>query len=581
MKFFDWQSIGGKFMFLKNLKISHKILIVIITGIIASSAFALWSIAVAKKGTNTLQNIYVKNVIPLDNLRGIQLIFRELEYRMVGVVADAVAAIGSGHHLEESMTNLDALVTDVHNEMKNYNLSEDAIKELETFDNGYAGFKTVAARLKKVYLNNEPDEVEDLYDEYLDHKPLIFKSIDSLSERLKNNVKAHYEQSQENTALQVKIIFVLAVLGIGLFAVLASLIMRSINRPIRKVVHAAEEVANGDLTHTIQIDTTDEMGSMADQLNYMIQHLQTSFSKIISSVNKVAANTEGMSELADKLFRDTEEENTKGTQVAVASTEMSQTILDMAKNSGDASDATRESYNSANTGKEIVIQSVSSITKLSSYVDETSGKIKGLGHHLKEIGDIVSVIQDIANQTNLLALNAAIEAARSGEHGRGFAVVADEVKKLAERTAMATDEISEKMSMLQRESDDSIATMEKGKQLAEESVVNATKAGEALQQIVESSDRAMEMVQSIATATEEQSAASEEVSNSMEQISLIINSNFKLSEEMKQSVTNLAFLAQEILVQTSSFQISNDRNNGEINIINDTAQEQQHDATAE
>jgi methyl-accepting chemotaxis protein len=568
-------------MFLKNLKISHKILIVIITGIMASSAFSFWSVMIARKGTHTLQDIYIKNVIPLDNLRSVQLIFRELEYRMVGVVADAVAAIGSGHHLEESMTKLDTLVTDVHNEMKNYNLSGDAVKELETFDRGYKGFNTVAAKLKKVYLNNQPDEVEDLYDEYLDFKPLIFKSIDTLSERLKNNVKVHYEQSQKNTAMQVKIIFVLAVSGIGLFAVLAFLIMRSINKPIRKVVHAAEEVANGDLTHTIQIDANDEMGSMADQLNNMIKHLQSSFGKIISSVEKVVVNTEGLSELADKLFHDTEEEQTKGSQVAVASNEMSQTILDMAKNSGDASEATKESYTSATTGKEIVIQSVSSITKLSSYVEDTSGKISGLGLHLKEIGDIVSVIQDIANQTNLLALNAAIEAARSGEHGRGFAVVADEVKKLAERTAMATDEIADKMSMIQRESDDSIATMEKGKKLAEESMVHAKKAGEALQQIVESSDRAMDMVQSIATATEEQSTASEEVSNSMEQISQIINGNFKLSEEMKQSVTDLAFLAQEIMAQTSSFRISNDWNTTDSNIVNGTAQEQRHDVTTE
>ena len=566
-------------MFLKNLKISHKILILIISGVIGSSAFAFWSVKVAKKGTTTLQDIYVKNVIPLDNLRNIQLIFRELEYRLVGVIADSVGAINSGRHLEESMESLETLVSDVHREMADYDLSDEAIKELETFDKGNKGFKTVAAKLKKVYLDNQPEEVEDLYEEYLDHKPLIFKSIDSLSERIKNNVKKQYEHSQMNTAMQVKIIFILSVSGIGLFAILAFLIMRSINQPISKVIRASEEVAKGDLTHIINIDANDEMGSMAAQLNYMVKQLRKSFGKIISNVEKVVVNTEGMSKLADKLFHDTEEEHTKGTQVAVASTEMSQTILDMAKNSGDASEATKESFNSATTGKEIVQKSVSSITKLSNYVEETSGKVIGLGHHLKDIGDIVFVIQDIASQTNLLALNAAIEAARSGEHGRGFAVVADEVKKLAERTANATDEIAEKMNMIQKESDDSIATMEKGKVLAEESVNNATKAGEALQQIVESSDRATEMVQSIAAAIEEQSSASEEVSISMEQISHIINNNFKLSEEMKQSVTDLSFLAEDIIVQTSLFKLSKDQNVGDINTINGTAGDLQHDVT--
>ena len=296
-------------MFLKNLKISHKILIVIITGIIASSAFAFWSVVVSKKGTSTLQVIYVKNVIPLDNLRNIQLIFRELEYRMVGVIADAVGAINSGHHLKDSMKSLDTLVSDVHNGMTDYDLSEDAVKEFDTFYKGYKGFQAVSAKLMTVYLNNQPEEVEDLYNEYLDFKPLIFRSIDSLSERIKSNVKNHYDQSRKNTDMQVKIISLLAVSGIGLFAVLALLIMRSINRPIRKVIQAAKDVAKGDLTHTIQIDSNDEMGIMADQLNYMIQHLQTSFGKIISSVNKVGTNTEGLSELADKLFHDTEEEH--------------------------------------------------------------------------------------------------------------------------------------------------------------------------------------------------------------------------------------------------------------------------------
>jgi methyl-accepting chemotaxis protein len=191
-------------------------------------------------------------------------------------------------------------------------------------------------------------------------------------------------------------------------------------------------------------------------------------------------------------------------------------------------------------------------------VGEASQIIIGLGKNLNEIGEIVSVIQDIANQTNLLALNAAIEAARSGEHGRGFAVVADEVKKLAERTANATDEIGSRINAIQVKSEESIATMDKGRVLAEESVVNAAKAGESLQEIVESSDNASDMVQRVAAATEEQSSAAEEVSRNMELISETIKEHFGLAEEVEKSASDLTGLANGVIVQTEYFKTKGD-----------------------
>ncbi len=239
---------------------------------------------------------------------------------------------------------------------------------------------------------------------------------------------------------------------------------------------------------------------------------------------------------------------------------MSQTILDVARNSNDAAEATKTSFNTASNGKEVVGQAVTSIKKLAESVDEASSSIEGLGHNLEEIGVIISVIQDIADQTNLLALNAAIEAARSGEHGRGFAVVADEVRKLAERTAKATNEIATQITSIQTESRTSMALMAKGKSLAEESVTNATQAGDALQQIVESSDTVMDMVQRVATATEEQSSASEEVSHNMEDISMIISDQLEMAEEVEHSATHLSKLARKVLEQTSYFKTERNRN---------------------
>jgi methyl-accepting chemotaxis protein len=543
------------FLNLKKLKITHKIIGVIIAGIIIATAFAVGAVLMGENQTNRLESIYLENVRPLDNLRRIQLIFREIEYRMAGVQADIVGAIPSGKHLEKSLKDIDTAWSDVKHAINGYKFSEESKKAIEAYEKGYKKFKEIANELKKVYADNDPDKVADLYDRYLDYKPVIFRSIDNLAGRLKDDVRKHYEESRENISTIKTLTGVIAVIVLGFFATVALLIVRSINKPIHVVVNAAEQVASGDLSHAIEINTHDEMGHMASRLNLMIEHLGNAFGKIIKAVESMSSDIEGLGHLSEQLLSGAEQQRKTGEHVAVASTEMSQTLVDIARNTADASEAAKASFETATAGKEIVGRTVGSITKLAGSVSEASNTINGLGTSLGEIGEIVSVIQDIASQTNLLALNAAIEAARSGEYGRGFAVVADEVKKLAERTSHATDEIASKIEAIQAESRESIHTMEKGKTLVEESVSNAEEAGKILAQIVENSNKVLDMVRGIATATEEQSAASEEITRNMEYIAGVIKDNFDLSENMKKAVADLAFLAQDVMVQTMHFKI--------------------------
>ena len=543
----------------KKIKITQKVLSVIIAGIIISSVFAFIAVQTGQKQTKTLESIYNENVTILDNIRRIQLYFREIDYQMTAVLAEVVAPIGAGNHLEQSLIEVDTLWKESKDFLVDVEKQGEAdTEEKEKFEKGLKGFKSISGKLRDAYFDEKLDAVEDLHDQWLDYKPLILKSIDHLSNDQKNAVKEYYQTSREFIQKMNKTIALASIIVIGFFIAFGILTVRTIKKPINTVVDAAEYIAGGDLTHTINVNTKDEMGIMSSRLNSMIANIKNAFQKIIVSVKTMNEDTEGLTELSRKLLEGAEQQTSKIEQVSVSATEMSQTILDMARNATDASDATKVSFNTATEGKEVVNQTVTSITNLSKSVSEASNTIEGLGKNLDEIGVIVSVIQDIADQTNLLALNAAIEAARSGEHGRGFAVVADEVRKLAERTANATNEIGTQISSIQSESKASISIMEQGKSLAEESMSNAAKAGEALQKIVESSDSVTDIVRKVATATEEQSAASEEVSQTMEHINEIINEHCGLAEQVKQSAHNLSQNAQKVIEETSFFKTEED-----------------------
>ncbi|RJR20462.1 MAG: methyl-accepting chemotaxis protein, partial [Nitrospiraceae bacterium] len=527
-------------MFINKLKITHKVAVIIITGIIISGSFALLNMTMGNRQIDTLESIYNENVTPLDNLRKIQLSFREIEFYMTGVMADVVAPVGAGKHLEQQLKDIEGLWSEVRQALSD-------VESREGFEKGFAGFKATAGKLLPVYANGEVEKVSGIYDEWLDNKPLIFRSIDQLSENQKTGVKDYYEGSKRLIVKLNRVVAVVSVVVIFAFVAIAVFTVRSIKKPINIIVDAAEQIAGGDLSHSIHIESEDEMGSMAGKLNSMIDNLREAFGRIVVSVKDMSAETEGLTAMSKQLLEGAEDQRVKGEQVAVAATEMSQTIMDVARNMAEATDATKESFDTATAGKEVVSEAVKSIGQLAGSVSDASRTIEGLGKHLDDIDLIVSVIQDIADQTNLLALNAAIEAARSGEHGRGFAVVADEVRKLAERTAKATGEIASKISVIQTESRASTSIMEKGTRLVEESVGKAEKAGEALHKIVTSSDKVMDIVQRVAAATEEQSSAAEEVSQSMEHITSIINQHCALAGEVEKAASNLAVFSQDVI----------------------------------
>ncbi|MHB8231302.1 MAG: methyl-accepting chemotaxis protein [bacterium] len=283
----------------------------------------------------------------------------------------------------------------------------------------------------------------------------------------------------------------------------------------------------------------DEITAVVNEFNKFIidiREIVKSITEEAMTIVDVSTTIEGH---VDEISEKAKEQAELATHVAAASEEMSQTIKEIAKNAQAVSSISKEASDNAKEGFDIVEKSISGIKNVAALTQKLGGLINGLEKSSFEIGEIISVINDIADQTNLLALNAAIEAARAGESGRGFAVVADEVRKLAERTVKATKEIVSKVQTIQQSTQDTKKSMDFTMQEVNLSVSYASKAGESLDSIEKNIVSLTDQIGSIAAASEEQTAATNEISQNIEMVSNLSVSNAEKSSNTAKEAASI------------------------------------------
>lgn len=309
--------------------------------------------------------------------------------------------------------------------------------------------------------------------------------------------------------------------------------------PIKEGVEVLEVMSKGNFTIRVTGNYKGDHRMIADSINSLGDSLISIMKNISESINLTASISEQISSSTEQMAAGAQEQSVQAVEVATSVDEMTRTILDTSKNASKAAEASKKAGEVAHEGGNVVEKTINGMNRIALFVEKASEKIQALGKSSEQIGEIVQVIDDIANQTNLLALNAAIEAARAGEQGRGFAVVADEVRKLAERTTKATKEISDMIKQIQGVTENVVDSMKEGSSEVDNGKNLANKAGESLKQIIKTSGEVQDVVAQVASASEEQSATSEVISRNVESISKVTNENATGVQQIANSADEL------------------------------------------
>jgi methyl-accepting chemotaxis protein len=420
------------------------------------------------------------------------------------------------------------------------------------------------------------------------------------------HLKLYYSQETLFSNLQkgyltviAGVVFTLILFIFGIFAFSRFVV----TRPLGRLAKTVENVSSGDLTVKVDINKKDEIGDLGQHVNTMIDSLSKLIGQIKSSSEKITMASTQVATTSEQAARNNESAATSVEEATSTMHEMSVNIQNVAKNTKSQADSVADTSNSieqmvasiqriADTaqhlvelsqksekavelGLESVEKSIKGTNEINDSISSSAETITVLGARVSDIGKIVDVIDDIAEQTNLLALNAAIEAARAGEQGFGFAVVAEEVRKLAERSAKSTKEISDLITGIQNESQEAVKHMDKSITIVEKGVQLSKQVGDALKaiegnvtevdkfskeigaatqeqsegstQIAKASENLRELTHEINSAAAEQASSAEQIVNTMEKMREMIHQNASGTAE-------LATSAEQLNSQSESFQ---------------------------
>lgn len=334
---------------------------------------------------------------------------------------------------------------------------------------------------------------------------------------------------------------------------------------ILRLLDELANLADGDLTTTATV-SEDFTGAIADSINFTIDQLRVLVSQINDTAVRVTSASHETQSTALHLAEAAEHQAQEIAGASAAINEMAVTIDQVSSNAGESALVAERSVKIANTGAEVVQNTIHGMDTIREQIQDTSKRIKRLGESSQEIGDIVSLINDIADQTNILSLNAAIQASMAGDAGRGFAVVADEVQRLAERASGATKQIEALVKTIQSDTNEAVISMEQTTAEVVRGARLAQDAGVALEEIENVSTSLSDLIQNISNAARQQAASAGHVSNTMNVIQEITSQTSSGTTATAGSIGRLAELAGDMQNSVAGFKLPDEEVQGELHV---------------
>jgi len=372
----------------------------------------------------------------------------------------------------------------------------------------------------------------------------------------------------DETAIINNTSLIFAVAGMVLVAVIAVVMIRDTRKQLEEqasqnernqaaILQLLDEIADlaeGDLTIHASV-TENFTGAIADSINFAIDQMRGLVSNINDLSVQVAKAASETQSTASNLASAAENQAREIGAASQAINEMAVSIDHVSSNAAESAAVADRAVEIANKGSDVVQDTITGMDTIRGQIQETSKRIKRLGESSQEIGDIVSLINDIADQTNILSLNAAIQASMAGDAGRGFAVVADEVQRLAERSSAATKQIAALVKTIQTDTNEAVISMEQTTAEVVNGAKRAQDAGVALEEIENVSTSLAELIQNISNAARQQAASAGHISNTMNVIQDITAQTVSATDQTASSIGKLAGMANQMRESVEGFNL--------------------------